>query len=81
MAKNRFTTYDLNLASFLVFSGIFPTLEKNNSGKVIFYFPTTPDLYSVIEQFNDDETLVKLSSFISCQKALRGQMLKKRDGG
>jgi len=81
MSKERFSTYDLNLSAFLVFNGIFPTLEKNNSGKVIFYFPTSPDLFQAMAQFNDDKTTVNLSSFISCQKALRGQMLKKRDGG
>ncbi len=80
MKEKKFSTPDVNLAAFLLFNGITPELEKLPTGKVIFYFPATDELYEVLERYNRNCS-VPVGTFVACLKAMRGKMLqKKREG-
>jgi hypothetical protein len=79
--KERFSTYDVNLAAYLVFHGIPPTLEKvKDKDRVIFYFPARPDLYKTLDWYNHN-ALVPVTDFVNCLKAVRGWMIRKRTEG
>lgn len=73
-----FSTSDLYLSSFLSLSGIPPKL-KINSGKVIFTFSASDDLYKLLMNFNSNIS-VPITCFVDILKELRGRMMDLRRG-
>ena len=69
---------DIYLSAFLSFSGAQPELKVNN-GKVVFSFPSSNDLYQLMENFNSN-VAVPVADFTTMVKTLRGQMLTMRNG-
>ena len=76
--KKIFTTLDIYLSSFLSLFGVQPNLKLNN-GKVIFSFPASDDLYTLMSNYNSN---VKgpVTDFTTMVKTLRGQMLTMKNG-
>ncbi len=75
--KMNFETMDIYLSAFLSLSGLQPAL-KLNQGKVIFSFPSSNDLYTVMTNFNSNVN-VPVTDFVTTVKTLRGQMLTMRN--
>ena len=69
-----FSCQDVNLAAYLLFSGIIPHLEKNSAGRVVFFFETGPDFYVALNNYNAD-VQIPVASYVSCLKSLRGKLL------
>jgi len=69
---------DINLTAFLSLHGIDPTLE-NRSGKIVFLFNASDDLYRLINDFNSNR-MVPVGDFVTRLKTLRGKMLAAREG-
>jgi hypothetical protein len=68
---------DIHVSSFLSLHGIEPVLE-HRSGKVIFTFPATDEVYRLMNRFNSDEA-VPVASFVTTLKTLRGKMLTAKE--
>ncbi|MBF0487209.1 MAG: hypothetical protein HQK98_03525 [Nitrospirae bacterium] len=74
--SQRIAINDINLSAFLTLKGITPDLTLT-SGRVIFEFPITDELYNEVKAYNTNE-LVPCLDFISALRRLRGQMLSMR---
>jgi hypothetical protein len=75
-AKQTFNSLDLYLSAFLSLSGIQPEL-KLQEGKIIFSFPTSDDLFKVINNYNSNVN-IPVADFVTTVKTLRGRMLSMR---
>jgi hypothetical protein len=75
--KNYFTTLDLNLVAYLTLYGLEPSLEKR-SGKIIFIFDASDELYRLINEFNSNR-LVPVNDYVTKQKILRGKLIQLRN--
>lgn len=77
MAEQKtYQTLDLYISAYLTLCGIQPELQVT-SGRVIFVFPRSDDLYRLLSNYNSD-TNVPITSFVTMVKMLRGQMLSMR---
>ncbi len=73
----NFETLDLYLTSFLSFHDCKPQLKINNSGRVIFCFPDSENLYTLLRDYNSNEP-VPVMDFVTELKNLRGRMMQLR---
>lgn len=79
--KKIFKMQDIYLANFCHGIKELPlTLEKKapESDKILFCFEISPELYEALQEFNDGETLVNLSTYIQGLKRLRAVMYEAR---
>ena len=74
--KQRFETLDVWLAAYLQLYYQPPEFEVK-SGRVVFVFPITDDLYRTIADFNGN-VKTPIGSYINIVKNLRGQMFSAR---
>lgn len=70
--EKKFETADIWLCAFLSTCGLNPTLEVKQ-GKVLFAYPSSPDLNTLILNYQNNCT-VRVLDFASAAKTLRGQM-------
>jgi len=69
---------DIYMSGFLQLFGIEPTLVKQ-SGRVVFAFPNTERVASLIQEYNSNPTGIPLLDYIQQLRRLRSQMLAMRD--
>jgi hypothetical protein len=78
MGKEKvFTMQDIYCANFCHEIKELPlTLEKQapKSDKILFCFESSPELYKALQEFNNGETLVNLSTYVRGLKRLRALM-------
>jgi Domain of unknown function (DUF5659) len=81
MSAKTLSLRDVQIAAFLAFHGIQPQLEiLDGSNRVVFVFPATDDVRSIINLYNSDAPIkIPLFSYMEKLKLLRSQMLTLRN--
>jgi hypothetical protein len=69
---------DIYLTAFLQLQGIEPLLLKQ-SGRVVFAFPNTRQVTSLIQEYNGNPIGIRLLDYVQHLRRLRAQMLAMRD--
>jgi len=77
--EKKFETGDLWLSAFLMTCGLSPAL-LTRSGRVLFSFPASPDLDTLLVNFQNNCN-VRVLDFAEAAKTLRGQMLDLKHNG
>jgi hypothetical protein len=69
---------DIHLSAFIQLQGVEPVLLKQ-SGRVVFAFPNTERVMSLIQEYNGNPVGIRLLDYIQHLRRLRSQMLAMRD--
>ena len=69
---------DIYVSAFLTLQGVETRLMKQ-AGRVIFIFPNTPRVASLIEQYNSNPTNMRLLDYVQHLRRLRAKMVALRD--
>lgn len=69
---------DIHLSAFLEQQGMVPLLQKQ-SGRVVFIFPNTQEVASLIQHYNSNPTGIRLLDYVQHLRRLRARMLALRD--
>lgn len=77
-SRQKFTTLDLYLSSFISLQGIEPNLEIKGN-KVAFSFEPTDRLYRIMADFNSNAE-VPVADYATILKTLKGKMLSLKEG-
>jgi hypothetical protein len=81
MKEKQFSTLDVYLSAFLELHGFQATLERSNgSGRIVFVFPQSDELYRYVNAFNGDE-MVPVAGYASAVRTLKARMFAIRQGG
>ena len=74
-----FSTLDIYLATWLHIHNIPPQLEINNN-RVLFFFPSTDQVYRIVSEFNSNNS-APILDYVTAYKELRHRMLAARGQG
>jgi hypothetical protein len=73
VVQEMFKTSNLYLAAFIYSCGIEPVFESVSPGKIIFCFPSSPEIDRLILNFNNNIS-IRVLDFSGALKTLRGRM-------